>query len=156
MWPFKKHESFAPLPPVVLTEEERQECQAFIRSFTNTDQGDWVVPNEFADSIQRNFISMCLMGRAQRFVILSHEKPEYVTRACDAAAKACAIFPVSKTFYEFGCVLEDVGKQADSKQMFGEFLRRCEIEKPDKVMAIALRQFDMESAVVHAREVINS
>jgi hypothetical protein len=79
------------LPAVELSDEERQECEGMLRSLTHVDGGHYVAPNEVADSIKRSIITLCLLGRAERFEALSQSQPEFAERACQAAAKACAV-----------------------------------------------------------------
>lgn len=151
MWPFKKKTPYVKLPDVILTEEEREECEAFIRSITHSDEGDNYVRNDLADSFQRYFISMCLFGRAQRFKISAASDPSNVRKACEAAAKACAVFPISSSFYEFGSVLQDLGQNEESSAMFREFLRRHGSEELNDVEKLALKQLNSDDAIARAR-----
>ena len=108
-----------------------------------------------------------MMGRAERFLIRAGcgslsipmnagdgYRPEYGEMACQAAAKACAVYPLSIYFYDFGCVLRQTGKSGEAKNIFTEFLRRVGTETLDPVMQITLKHRDVEQAVQHAREVI--
>ena len=124
-WPFSRKKKMIPIGPVELTDDEMQECQAMIRSLTQAEGGQYVMREDVADSFKRSIIAMCLMGRAERFLALSKNEA-----ACQSAAKACAVFPVSIYFYDFGCILKGAGKGADARLMFQEFLRRHRNEQP--------------------------
>ena len=154
-WPFgRQKEKSASPPSVELTEDERQECESFIRSMTKAEGGEYYFRKEVADSVQRSFIAMCLIGRAQRFAILADpQKPELVDEACRAGAKACSIYPLSVNFYGFACVLEQLRKLDESKAMFKEFLRQRDLESsPDPVQQSVLRAQDIAGMTRHARQ----
>jgi hypothetical protein len=72
--------------------------------------------------------------------------------ACQAAAKACGVFPLSIYFYDFGCVLRQVGKPEEARQMLGEFLRRLWTEVRDPIMQSTLKHRDFELAAYSARQ----
>jgi hypothetical protein len=151
-WPFGK-EKMARLPIVELTEDERQECETFIRSVTHTEGGEYAVRNEVADSFQRSLVALCLIGRAERFSLLADSRPEFAEEACRAGAKACAVYPLSIYAYDFACVLERLQKRDEAKVMFKEFLRRRDLEvSPDPVQQAVLNQRDIASAVHYARQ----
>lgn len=154
MWPFKKKHDEVKLPDVVLTEEEREECESFIRSITHSDEGANYVRKDLAEPFQRYFISMCLFGRAQRFRILAASDPRQVESACETAAKACAIFPISSSFYEFGAILQDLAKKEESRTMFKEFLRRYRSEELNDVEKLALKRLDSDKAIARAMEAL--
>lgn len=117
-----------------------------------TEEGEWVLRKDIADSFYRSIAANCLMGRADRFLILCDSNPEYKELACQAAAKACAIFPVSIYFYDFGRILEQVGKQDEAMLAFAEFLRRVGTAPIDSVMKFTLDGRNVDEAVKHARE----
>src|ERR1035437_1170092 len=164
--PVDPFEKMVPIDPVVLTEEEQQECQAMLRSLTKVEGGYYGMRKELIDSFKRSIVALCMMGRAERFLIMAGcgslsvslsagegYRPEYGEKACQAAAKACGVFPLSIYFFDFGCVLQQVGKSEEAIQMFREFLRRLETEVLDPVMQSTLNQRDVEQAVRHARQV---
>jgi hypothetical protein len=156
-WPFGRQDKMRPLPTVVLTEDEQRECQDHWRAMTQAPEGHYgAIREDLLDSFQRWVVGDCLMGRAERFLILCNSQPEYKEQACQAAAKACAVFPVFIYWYDFACVLKQVGKRADAKQMFREFLRRHELETADPMMQLILNQRDVEAAVQHARDEIQT
>lgn len=68
------------------------------------------------------------MGRAEHFLILSSSRPEYKEQACMAAAKACGDFPLSIYFYDFGCILQQVAKPDEAKQMLPSFCGARELK----------------------------
>jgi hypothetical protein len=165
-WPFRRKEKMVPIGPVVLTNEERQECQTMLRSLTQVEEGAYYMREDLADSFRRSIVALCMIGRAERFLIqagcgplnvrlpvgtLCH--PEYGAKACEAAAKACGVFPLSIYFYDFGCVLQQVGKTEEAKQMFTEFLRRHGNETLDPIQQITLSHRDVEQAKQHALKV---
>lgn len=156
MWPFKKNRGLVKLPDVVLTKEERDECESFIRSMTHSDGGANYVRADLADSFQRYFMSICLFGRAERFKILSSGEPSNATKACEAAAKACAIFPISSSFYEFALILAGVGKKGEARAMFEEFLRRVGAEELNDVEKLAMKRLDSNEAIARAKEALRS
>jgi hypothetical protein len=140
-----------PFDPVVLTDEEQQDCQAMLRSLTQTEgDGSWYIKQELHDSFNRSVIALCMMGRAERFLILSGSNPEYREQACQAAAKACAIFPLSIYFYDFGRILQRVGKIDEARQMFTEFLTRNGTEVVDPIMQVILKKRDAAGAAEQA------
>jgi len=153
-WPFYGKQEMQPIGPVVLTDDEQRECQAMLHSLTQNAEGEHYLREDIADSFQRSIVGLCMMGRAERFLILANSQPEYKEQACQAAAKACAVFPVSVYFYDFGCVLEQVGKLEEAKRAFAEFLRRLGTETLDPVMQFTLGQRNIEQAAQHARQVI--
>lgn len=162
------------LPDVVLTDEEQhQECQEFIRSIVKSDDGEWVVKEEFADAMRRSMIAVCLMGRAERLLAeaggdqissLFHIphfgdgslEPERAAQACITAAKACSIFPLSIHFYDFGCLLLQVGKLSEAKVAFAQFLSSTEVDTSDPVRQSWLKQRDTASAVEYCRAILKA
>jgi hypothetical protein len=161
------------LPDVVLTDDEHQECQEFVRSIVKSDDGEWVVKEEFADALLRSMIGACLMGRAERLLAeaggdqisstfhiphfgdgsLDSDKAE---RACITAAKACAIFPLSINFYDFGCVLLQVGKINEAKAAFSQFLSSAESDATDPVKQIWLKQRNTTVAVEYCQVILKA
>jgi hypothetical protein len=166
---FGGNEKMVPIDAVVLTEEEQQECQSMLRSVTQVEGGGYFATRKgLIDSFKRSVVALCMMGRAERFLILagcgsltlpmtagSRYRSEYGEKACKAAAKACGVFPVSIYFYDFGCVLKQVGKPEEANQMFKEFLRRLETEVPDPIMQSTLNQRDVELAAQLAHQWIS-
>jgi len=149
-WSLGRRQKMQSIGPVVLTDEEERECQAMLRSMTQIEGKQCVIREDLADSFQRSIVAQCMISRAERFLILANSQPEYRDQACQAAAKACAAFPLSIYFYDFGCILEQVGKSREAKQMFTEFLRRLRTETLDPVMKSTLDQRDVEQAARHA------
>ncbi len=154
-WPFGSKAKMASVDPVDLTEEEQNECQAMLRSLTKAEGGEYVMREDLIASFKRSIIAVCMMGRAERFLILANSQPQYREEACRAAAKACAVFPLSIYLYDFGCVLDKAGRPSEAKQMFTEFLRRRGTETLDAIMQTTLNQRDVEGAVRHAREAVS-
>ncbi|HYB61240.1 MAG TPA: hypothetical protein VEH50_07155 [Methylomirabilota bacterium] len=125
---------------MILTDEEADECQRFMNSVTEIDSGSYFVRPDLADTMRRLFTLICLMGRADRFMILAGflpltmgvgsgdpSRPDYeenVARAIETAAKACAIYPLSISLYDFACILRGVGYYEEAKVTFAEFVRR--------------------------------
>src|ERR1039458_5723403 len=103
-WPFRNKAKMASIDSVVLTEEEQKECQAMLRSLTKAEGGKYVMRKDLIPSFKSSIIALCMMGRAERFLILANSQPAYKEEACRAAAKACGVFPLSIYFYDFGCV----------------------------------------------------
>jgi hypothetical protein len=155
-WPFTRRQKMSLIGPVVLTDDEQQECQRTWTSLTQAEGGYYAIREDLADSFKRSIIASCMMGRAERFLILSNSQPEYRELACQAAAKACGIFPISINFYDFGHILYGVGKHGEAKEAFAEFLRCIGTETLDSVMQFALNQRNIDQATKHAREVISS
>ena len=87
-----------PIGPVVLTDEEQHECETMLRSLTQAEGGEYVIRKDIADSFKRSIVALCMMGRAERFLIFSGSQPEYKEQACLAASKACGVFPLSIYF----------------------------------------------------------
>jgi hypothetical protein len=150
-WPFARRQKMSLIEPVFLTDDEQEECQTMLKSLTQADGGYYAIREDLADSFRRSIIALCMMGRAERFLILCDSQPEYKELACQAAAKACGVFPLSISFYDLGHILNRVGKPGEAKQMFAEFLRRLGTEMLDPVMQSTLNQRDIEQAAQHAR-----
>lgn len=151
IWPFRKkppEPGFQLLPSVTLTEEEQQECEAFLRSvIPQSDEGDWCMPREAAEVFQRGMVAACMMGRAERFAILRQ-----YAQACEAASKACCIDPQCTHFFKFARILESAGKGPDAREMFAEGLRRYEADQSASSPDVAVRiQTDLEQIVTYAR-----
>jgi hypothetical protein len=150
-WPLGGEGEMVPFGPVILTEDENRECQAMLDSLGHAEGGRYAIRGNLADSFRRSIIALCMMGRAERFLALSGSQPECKDEACQAAAKACAVFPLSIYFYDFGCILQRVGKPVEARLMFTEFLRRHGTEELDPIMRITLDQRDVREAVRNAR-----
>ncbi len=159
------------LGPVVLSDEEADECQQMIRMITEEEDGEWVVKKEFAEEFQRGIIAFCLMGRADRFLSEAGGSAVHITfhipyyspdatvqedlaeKACISAAKACAIYPIPIYFYDFGCILYQLGKNEDAIAAFQQFISHHETVTPE--MQLWLRTRDVESALRMARELVS-
>ena len=132
----------APLPTVTLTADEQSECQRLWRSTFPKADGAWYLRPDIVEPFNRAMIALCMMGRADRFAILSRPAD-----ACEAAAKACAIYPLSAYFFDLACLLENAGREADAKTMFDEFLRRHQANQPDAVDRLLLKTRDLPAMV---------
>lgn len=171
MWPFKKkinnqaisQSDMVPIGPVILTEEEQEECQGFIDSITHDEEGKVACARkEHVEAIRRCLMAIALIGRADRLLILAgiHARQEQegeeekLEMACSAAAKASAIYPLPIFLYDFACILERAGKNADAKTIFKEFLRRQETYSPSPMDVGILNQRDIPSAILYAKDMI--
>jgi hypothetical protein len=161
MWPFSKKDSvdspgrgMVPIGPVVLTDEEHEECQAFVCSVIGqkSSEGNWYMKKELVEPFKRSLIAQCMMGRAERFAIFASSpgKEDYIEKACVAAAKAVGMYPLSMNLYDFACILHKVGKHEEAKMVFKEFLRKHESSPPNPVDEMFLKQRDVIAAVRHA------
>jgi len=162
-----------PLAPVVLTDEEMQECADMLRAILpkKNDSGSWFIKEGLLGSFKDSIVALCMMGRAERFLDLAGcgslsvpllspwirededyrlSQAEYKNKACEAAAKACAVFPLSIYFFDFACVLQQVGKPEEARLLFAEFLRRHGTEQLDAIMQRTLNQRDLAAAVAQA------
>ena len=149
--PFRR-QKIASLPSVELTDDERHECEAMIRSLTQAeDGGHWMIRNDVADSFERSIVALCLIERAKRFLAMATSQQEFAEEACRAAAKAASVYPLSIYFYDFACILQQLQKDEEAKLMFKEFLRRHESERPDRIQQFTLNQRDLVSAIRYAR-----
>lgn len=176
-WPFGKDrkKKVLPIGPVVLSDEEMHECEDVLRAMLpEKDGGHWCIKEELLDSFRASTVALCMMGRAERFlraagcgslsvplvspwITTTHtagqvSQTDFKNEACKAAAKACAVFPVSIYFYDCGCVLQQTGRSDEAKEMFREFLRRVGTEALDPIMQSTLNQRDVEQAIQHARQ----
>ena len=163
MWPFKKkihnqaisQSDMVPIGPVILTEEEQEECQGFIDSITHDEEGKVAyAPKEHVEDIRRGLMAFALIGRAERLLIFSRYEGDNKEMACAAAAKAVAIYPLPIFLYDFACILQQAGKNAEAKTIFKEFLRRQETYSPSPIDAGILNQRDIPSAILYAKDMI--
>jgi|ERR1700693_3078687 len=159
-WPFSRKDTaqeFIPFHPVVLSEEEQNECQRFWDSVTKVEGGSYCMKEDVADAFQRSMVAMCLMGRAERFLARweSDHDGESREQACTTAAKACAIYPLSLNFFDFGCLLQGVGKNEEAKIVFTEFLRRQGTGPSSDMDRFAMKHRDIEAAVKYATEQVS-
>jgi hypothetical protein len=156
---------------VNLTEEERAECESFLRSVIQKGDCERLLRGKMAASFKRGVISACMMGRARRFLHhaascsvsdsstadLNHpgwysNEPDWAEMAYEAAAKACDIFPVSINFYDFGCLLQEQGRNGKARIAFKEFLRRASVKEIDAVARAAVSRRNIAGAIEHARQ----
>jgi len=160
------------IAPVVQTDEEQEECQQTIRRFTQTDEGEWVVKKEHAESFQRGMIAHSLMSRAERFLGMAGGSAVHITfhlpyyspgqsldsdlaeKACVSAAKACAIYPLPIYFFDFGCILHQIGKTDEAQIAFAHFLSGLEKCKLDPMVQIWDANRDIPSSAQIAREIL--
>lgn len=157
-WPFgrKNEESLVPLQAVELTDEEYQECQAFVSAILSSPspgaQGTWVMKEELIEPFKRSLVALCMMGRAEKFAILAESMPsEYGAKAREAATKACSIYALSAYFYDFACILERLGDDEGARVMFAEFLRRHDAGSGNEIDQTALGLRDMAKMVQDAK-----
>lgn len=162
------------IPPVVLTDDEQEDCQRTIRELTKADDGEWVVKKEHAESFQRGIIAHCLMSRAERFLGLAGGSAVHITfhlpyyspglsldnelaeKACVSAAKACAIYPLPIYFFDFGCILYQIGKMDEAKIAFSNFLSTLEKCKLDPMAQSWNQTRDIPSSERIAIEIIGT
>lgn len=138
---------YSPLPTVVLTAEERDEAQRFIRSLAPDGQ-QLVVRDEIAEDFKRCMIAWSLIGSAERFVILRDW-----TSACTSAAKACSLYPCAIYFFDFASILRKAGKSAEAQPVFAEFLRRV-AQPTNEIDEVVLAQRDIDGAIAEARQAV--
>lgn len=156
MWPFKrkreKREAMVPVELVTLTEEETEEREALFRSLFPEDllRGKWIVKDEIADDFHRSWTAFALIGRAERLLAMGSGE-----EACRSAAKACVVYPLFIYFYDFACILDEVGKKDEARAMFGECIRLYELKQLTPMDVAILKQRDVEAALHHAREVVS-
>jgi hypothetical protein len=155
-WPFSKKSTTAPLemvrlPDVALTCDEQRECQEFMALILPpSNEGHLYVRPDLADAFKRNLLAMAMMGRAERFAILARESPEFRSKACEAAAKASAIYPLSIYVFDFARILDDCGEREQARTMFAEFLRRHAAGPISEIDESSLNQRDLPTMVEHA------
>ncbi len=112
------------IPDVVLTPDEQRECQEFISLVSHSSEGDLFVHPDVVEPMRRNFMAMAMMRRAERFAISGISDPEWRERACEAAAKASALYPTAVYVFDFAAILDECGHPGDATAMYREFLRR--------------------------------
>jgi hypothetical protein len=149
---------------VSLTAEEQAECQSFLRSVLNAKDYTRGMKKDLADSFKRGITAACMMGRARRFLLQAaasssaemstawgHDEPDYGEKAYQAASKACAIFPISMNFYDFGCLLQELGRHGKARMVFMEFLDRVKSRDLDPIEKASMSKRNIEGAIAHAR-----
>jgi len=163
---------------VALTDEEHQECQETLHFFLSTwreeeddQEGEFVIRKDFAETFQRSIIAYSLMGRAERFLCMAGGSaiqatlhipcicvtpidPVLAEKACVTAAKACSAFPFSMHFYDFGCILQQVGKEGEAAIAFKEFLGRIEFDLADPWKRSWLNQRSILACMQFARKMV--
>ena len=110
-----------PLAPVVLTDEEMQECADMLRAILpkKNDSGSWFIKEGLLGSFKDSIVALCMMGRAERFLDLAGcgslsvpllspwirededyrlSQAEYKNKACEAAAKHAPFSRYLSTF----------------------------------------------------------
>jgi hypothetical protein len=133
---------------VTLSEEELQECQAFEDSMfpSKTEEGVWVMAKKL-EPFNASMVALCMMARAKRLAQLKQP-----AEACQAATKACLIYPLSVYFYDYACLLEAIGRPNHAKAMFAEFLRRYDLGPVEaKCDEVALTQRDLSAMLEYAK-----
>jgi hypothetical protein len=80
--------------------------------------------------------------------------PVLAEKACVTAAKACSVFPFSMHFYDFGCILQQVGKEGEAAIAFREFLGRIEFDLADPWKQGWLNQRSILACMQFARKMI--
>ena len=167
-----------PKGTVILTDEEQQECQETLRSFLATwkeqeedQEGEFAVRKDFAETFQRGIVAFSLMRRAERFLEMAGGSaidtvfhipnlrrtpldPDLSEKACVTAAKACAILPLSIHFYDFGCILTQVGKSSEAKVAFSMFLKRVATDYSNVKMQFWLKSRNIQAHVQFAEQMI--
>jgi hypothetical protein len=167
-----------PIGTIVLTEEEQQECEETLRLFIAAgkeqeggEEGEIVVKKEFAETFQRSIIAYTLMQRAERFLCMAGGSalnatlhvpcicvtpidPVLAEKACVSGAKACSIFPFSMHFYDFGCILQQVGKEGEAAIAFRQFLGKIESDLADPWKQGWLNQRSILACMQFARKMI--
>lgn len=167
-----------PIGTVILTDEEQQECQERMRFFlavgreqAEGEEGRLVVKEDHAETFQRGVIAYSLMRRAERLLEMAGGsavytglhvphfcgaslEPDLAEKACATAAKACAIFPLSVHFYDFACILIQVGKSDDAKVVFSTFLAKVAADHSDPVMQGWLKTRNLQALVQLAEQMI--
>src|SRR5437660_10877795 len=72
-WPFGRKNSasrMVPAPTVTLTDDEHQECEAYLKSvIRQSDQGAWFMPTESGKVFRRGSVAGCMIGLAPRFAL---------------------------------------------------------------------------------------
>ena len=154
---------------VHLTPDEKAECETFLRSVIESGDYQQIMKGTLAGSFKRGVISACMMGRARRFLLQAashtadesfgrgnHEwdvnEPDLAELAYLAAEKACDIFPISINFYDFGCLLQEQGRNGKARVAFKEFLRRANVKEIDPIARAAVSRRDIAGAIEHARQ----
>ncbi len=143
----------ASFPDITLSEEELVECESCWRTLFPPDPsgGAWYMKEGFLEPLKRSVMAFALIGRAERFAILAYKQPECRARACETAAKACAVYPLSAYFYDFAAILERVGHIEEARAIFSTFLRQPEAGPVREIDEAMLRQRDIAAMMTHAR-----
>ncbi|MBA2684138.1 MAG: hypothetical protein H0U66_06585 [Gemmatimonadaceae bacterium] len=144
-------------PDVVLTEEEPRECDTHWRAlFAPTEDGKvHIMRSEHIEPFMRSQAALCLMSRAQRFAFLADGQPEYRTKACEAAAKACALYPLSVNLYDFAMILEEFGEHEEASTLLREFIQHPKAVLTPQMDDIALSMRDITGMVARAKEMVS-
>ena len=167
-----------PIGTVVLTDDEQQECNEMLHFFVTTlkeqednQEGEVVIKQDYAETFQRGIVAYTLMRRAERFLEMAGGSaidttlhvakfrgipldPDLCERACVAAAKACATLPLSVHFYDFGCILTQIGQVDEAKVAFSTFLRKVVADYSNGEMGAWLKARDIQAHVQFAEQMI--
>ena len=142
------------LPDVNLTSEELAECQTHLGAlFPSTHEGAWHMKEELVEPFRRSMMAMSLIGQAKRFALLARRQPEQRSKACETAAKACALYPLSAYFYDFAELLEGFGIREEARTLYAQFLQQPEAGPVQEIDEILLGQRNIAGMVAHAKQV---
>lgn len=142
----------ASLPDITLSEEELAECESHWRAlFPPGSGGTWYAKEGFLEPLKRSMMAFALIGRAEQFTLLADQQPEYRARACETAAKACAVYPLSAYFYDSAVILERVGHLEEARALFSVFLLQPEAGPVREIDEAMLHQRDIAAMMTHAR-----
>jgi len=172
MWPFRQSRGHAGpgLPQVVgrlateasvvLTDEEREEVEAFydqIHGMGSEARQPYRI-GEHTDAMASSWSAMALQRRAERLAKYiefgMYRGREGRTNLTDnilsAAIKAYAICPIPIHLYDVACAMDLAGLYDDAEQGFGEFLQSQARFVPDAVQENIASRRDIRPAIAHA------
>jgi len=96
------------------------------------------------------------MRRAEQFALLAIGRPEYQAKACEAAVKACAAYPLSAFLFDCATILRQFAKTSEARTLIAEFLRRPEAGPVRDVDEITRGQRDIADMVAQAEAALAS
>jgi hypothetical protein len=144
--------AYDPIGTVELTDEERAAASAFIRTLSPPGE-TMVVKSEFVDETQRALYALAILGLADRLTTEGRLRndPASIFRGQTAAVKAFVIYPIAVNIYECARILACSGKTEEARELFLDFLARCESEPAGVVRDKFTASHDMRHLISGAK-----
>lgn len=144
--------AYEPLGTIALTQEEQDAAATFIRDLAAQGQ-ELAARADIAEELKRALCATAMLGLADRLTTEGRVRNDSaaVERGRTTAVKAFALYPIAVNVYECARILACSGSANQARDLFSDFLQRCDAEPHGLVRDRITSQHDIPHLISGAK-----